>query len=258
MAYQKTTWANGQAPAIDAEHLNKIEQGVADCDAKALFAGITIPAKTVTVAASEVQDYLTALPKLMTERLTINVTGDAGTVIGPNLFIVGFCGPGGIKIVGSKTGTSNNITISGEIICDYGTCPITLSNFELVATGETLMPGLTNGCIHCFWGGNVILNECNITGNGKCCGVIAYSGGSISVQWSAIKNCAIAARASINSVVSILAYAAHAAGFTGNTVGASSERGSIIGLSDAAPDLLGGSSNTKNGGLIVKADGTLL
>lgn len=256
MAYQKTTWANGQAPAIDAEHLNKIENGIADCDDKALFASIVIPAKTVTVAASELQAYLTALPKLMTELLTINVTGDAGTVIGPNLFIVGFYGPGEIKIVGSKTGTSNNITISGEIGCDYGTCLITLSNFELEAVAA--MTGATNGCIHCFWGGNVVLNECNITGNGKCCGVVAYGGGSVSVQWGTIKNCAIAARASINSVVSILAYAAHAAGFTGNTVGASSERGSIIGLSDAAPDLLGGSSNTKNGGLIVKADGTLL
>nr|DAI48808.1 MAG TPA: hypothetical protein [Caudoviricetes sp.] len=30
MAYQKTTWVNGQSPAIDAEHLNKIEQGIAD------------------------------------------------------------------------------------------------------------------------------------------------------------------------------------------------------------------------------------
>ena len=25
MAYAKTTWVNGQAPALDAEHLNKIE-----------------------------------------------------------------------------------------------------------------------------------------------------------------------------------------------------------------------------------------
>ena len=30
MAYEKTTWVNGQAPALDAEHLNKIEQGIAD------------------------------------------------------------------------------------------------------------------------------------------------------------------------------------------------------------------------------------
>lgn len=30
MAYEKTAWVNGQAPALDAEHLNKIEQGIAD------------------------------------------------------------------------------------------------------------------------------------------------------------------------------------------------------------------------------------
>ena len=30
MAYEKTIWVNGQAPAIDADHLNKIEQGIAD------------------------------------------------------------------------------------------------------------------------------------------------------------------------------------------------------------------------------------
>lgn len=30
MAYEKTVWANGQAPALDADHLNKIEQGIAD------------------------------------------------------------------------------------------------------------------------------------------------------------------------------------------------------------------------------------
>ena len=30
MAYEKTTWVNGQAPALDAEHLNKMEQGIAD------------------------------------------------------------------------------------------------------------------------------------------------------------------------------------------------------------------------------------
>ena len=30
MAYEKTVWVNGQAPALDAEHLNKIEQGISD------------------------------------------------------------------------------------------------------------------------------------------------------------------------------------------------------------------------------------
>lgn len=30
MAYEKTVWVNGQAPALDAVHLNKMEQGIAD------------------------------------------------------------------------------------------------------------------------------------------------------------------------------------------------------------------------------------
>ena len=33
MAYTKTTWVNGQAPAINAANLNKIEQGIYDNDA---------------------------------------------------------------------------------------------------------------------------------------------------------------------------------------------------------------------------------
>lgn len=33
MAYSKTTWVNGSAPALSAENLNKIEQGIYDCDA---------------------------------------------------------------------------------------------------------------------------------------------------------------------------------------------------------------------------------
>lgn len=28
MAYEKTVWVNGQAPALDAEHLNKMEEGI--------------------------------------------------------------------------------------------------------------------------------------------------------------------------------------------------------------------------------------
>ena len=33
MAYTKTTWVNGKAPAINAANLNKIEQGIYDNDA---------------------------------------------------------------------------------------------------------------------------------------------------------------------------------------------------------------------------------
>lgn len=35
MAYEKTIWVNGQAPALDAEHLNKMEDGIAGAYAAA-------------------------------------------------------------------------------------------------------------------------------------------------------------------------------------------------------------------------------
>lgn len=33
MAYNKTNWVNGQAPALSAENLNKIEEGIFNNDA---------------------------------------------------------------------------------------------------------------------------------------------------------------------------------------------------------------------------------
>ena len=54
MAYQKTTWANGQAPAIDAEHLNKIEQGIAGA-AQAVDGAVRFDAAQVLTDAQKKQ-----------------------------------------------------------------------------------------------------------------------------------------------------------------------------------------------------------
>ena len=44
MAYQKTDWANNQEPAIVAENLNNIEEGVEDADLHAADTGIHVTA----------------------------------------------------------------------------------------------------------------------------------------------------------------------------------------------------------------------
>ena len=54
MAYQKTTWVNGQSPAIDAEHLNKIEQGIADA-AQAVDGAVRFDAAQVLTDAQKKQ-----------------------------------------------------------------------------------------------------------------------------------------------------------------------------------------------------------
>ena len=77
-------------------------------------------------------------------------------------------------------------------------------------------------------------------------------------EYGSIKNCARAVWATICSQCTVFCESTQVAGFTENTIGAYAERGSIIGLGDLAPVLLGAGSNAKNGGVIVKADGTLV
>ena len=51
MAYTKTVWVNNRAPAINADNLNKIEQGIFDTDAGVAAANGRIDATNSNVAA---------------------------------------------------------------------------------------------------------------------------------------------------------------------------------------------------------------
>ena len=54
MAYTKTVWVNNQAPAINADNLNKIEQGIFDTDAGVTAANSNIAALTTEVGKKTV------------------------------------------------------------------------------------------------------------------------------------------------------------------------------------------------------------
>ena len=56
MAYTKTVWVNNQAPAINADNLNKIEQGIFDTDAgvEAANSRIDKTNRNVTALTTEV------------------------------------------------------------------------------------------------------------------------------------------------------------------------------------------------------------
>ena len=56
MAYTKTVWVNNQAPAINADNLNKIEQGIFDTDAGVAAANSRIDKtnRNVTALTTEV------------------------------------------------------------------------------------------------------------------------------------------------------------------------------------------------------------
>ena len=54
MAYTKTVWVNNQAPAINADNLNKIEQGIFDTDAGVAAANSNVAALTTEVGKKTV------------------------------------------------------------------------------------------------------------------------------------------------------------------------------------------------------------
>ncbi|MBR3279660.1 MAG: hypothetical protein IKG01_12290 [Lachnospiraceae bacterium] len=57
MAYNKTNWVNGQAPALSAENLNKIEEGIAANDALLSSHDTRITAlETATTVQSETRE----------------------------------------------------------------------------------------------------------------------------------------------------------------------------------------------------------
>lgn len=59
MAYAKTTWVNGQAPALDAEHLNKIENELEALDQRPIGGGGTT--YTATIGITWVEDENTGV-----------------------------------------------------------------------------------------------------------------------------------------------------------------------------------------------------
>lgn len=59
MAYEKTVWVNGQAPALDAEHLNKIENELEALDQRPIGGGGTT--YTATIGTTWVEDENTGV-----------------------------------------------------------------------------------------------------------------------------------------------------------------------------------------------------
>lgn len=100
----------------------------------------------------------------------------------------------------------------------------------------------------------VSLEHCEVDGTGTGgWGVLASSGSTVSLNSCAIQKTHGALLCQSGCVMS----ADNCAG-TDNSVGASVYYGGLILLSGTTPNLMGGSANGKNGGLIAAANGTLL
>ena len=239
MAYTKTVWVDGQAPAINADNLNKIENELSTLDGKVMTTNT--PTNSVTVSATELRSYFLSLPKLLTDDLTINVTGTTTDLI----WIEGFYGPGSIVIGGTAGSTNLN---GGVLVLD---CAVA-ARFHHCNIGPSSEN--TSRCFHVQRSaGHVVIENCYLNGNGNSRGIDVEGSSTVIFQHGGIKNQQIAIIAMGSSVVTVAIQ--ETTQTTGNTYGGYVWWGGLIMLAYNTPDTIGGGSNIYSGGTIIRTDG---
>ena len=217
--------------------------GAANLDTQNKVQAVSVPSRSVTVAASELAAYIAALPRLLTEDLMVNITG--GTV-SENLKLRYFYGPGSLQLMavdGQTVHLTNGVYIYR---CEAS---ILLDNLSLhgVPSGENF--------VYIRESTNTWLSRCTIDG-AEAAGKILYGvdveGLSMAhIGSTDIKNVYAAVLAS-NSPAIVSACTG-----SGNTIGAYTYRGGRCYLSGGTPTLMGGNSNVNDGGPIFN-NGALL
>lgn len=205
---------------------------------------LSVPARSVSVEADELQAYLDAMPRMLTECLTINV--GSGTING--LTINGLFGSGYLVINGGGhlTVSCPSEDIRASISCC--TAQIVLNGITFHAAAQSGNPYTSFIIATCP---RATLGTCSFTGSGL--GILEISHSRAFFTGCSINNYYTATYSRHASVV-----AHHNVSASGNSFGVEVEMGGIVLLSGSTPDLLGGSSHRKWGGMIAKSSGTLL
>lgn len=202
--------------------------------------------RTVELAASELPAFFNALPRLLTENLTVKVSG----TLNEHLYLSNFYGSGGIWIEGfGGCAFQKGLDVRN---CSIG---ITLKNLALSGRPEAQREIVSfQRCRY------ISMQECDVEGtfpdSSQDIGVRVNLSTLAGLDNCGVKNCSIAVMAGSSSIVTVSNDNGNR--FLNNGAGLSAYGGGILLLSGQTPELLGGSSNTKSGGLIVKANGTLL
>ena len=200
---------------------------------------------SVTLDAAELQAYLDALPRFLTEELVLSVSGELDT----EAHVKDFCGPGSIHIYGNGFEMQNVMSISN---CSVA---VSINCMDFAAKGGVTDNKYLLDVENCRF---VKATLCGFAGQGKgetCGGSRSAFGSNIifaGCQFSGLASAVLAAYGSIAAV------SGAEPSYENNARGAYVWHGGIIMLGPGIPDTLGGVSNANQGGLIVKSDGTLL
>lgn len=183
----------------------------------------------------ELADYISRLPRLLTEKLTIKVSGEWTGMIP----IVGFYGCGTLSIQGEGTA----ILHGGIQVCNCG-CMVWLEKLTMKATAEMAAEG--GYLLYCASAAAVWTTDCTIVGLRNLTGVRATDSSLVSLISSSVTGCTYALETTTSSIAAL----AHTsgAGYADNVTGVYAYNGGIAIFGPQIPDLLGGTSNRKKGG----------
>lgn len=234
---QEVTVVCSPAGLVTEADFEPVRQVVQSCSA---------PGRVVYLEAAELQDYLFALPRLMTEHLVIQVSG---TLEG-ELLIENYYGSGSLTLQAATLGdfVVNGFGNSVRVM----NCAVRVNLYRIKFQVRSEVTSYANAVYYNNSVGGV-MNTCQFTGNGTTGSAIVVGGPGVAV---ALLECPVsgfqnAVRAEYGAMVSVFASSAEA--YTGNTIGALLSRGAVVLLSGAAPSTLGGASNSNNGGVLVRA-----
>ena len=204
----------------------------------------SVKTEEITLEAAELPGFIESIPRLLNTHYTIHVSG----TLNKNLNIAGFYGTGGLRIVADTLGNCvfqklvwiNKCRLDVQLwnmrfeqieAMDRNDSLLTAMNSDYVRVADSEFIGLGQDYrgVTSDDGACLLLEECSIHGFG---------------QALFVSRCA---KAYINGSED---------DFHSNTTGVYVWHGGAAFLD--APDLLGGSANLKQGGIIVKRDGTLL
>lgn len=203
---------------------------------------VSVPTRSISLAASEVQGYLDALPRLLTEGLEIKISG----TVPETLTIRNFYGSGGLTIT-NQSGQTYALT-KGMLLDN---CDIPIIVLWATITVDTAQE--TPYCVSISNTKYVYMSNCVLTGNGASRAVTAMGNQSTVLVSCTMKNHNICAFAYRGAVLTITGGT-----FADNTTGAYVYDGGVILLGGTTPNLLGGTANSHGGGVIVSANGTVI
>lgn len=201
---------------------------------------------SVTLTAAELAGYINALPRLLTENLTITVSGTLENA----LSIQNFYGSGSLKI---QAETSGDFVMKNRIFIAKNRVPVTIS-----AVSFQPLSNMRQGIV------DVTLSDLNLYGcdfsNPNSAEVIT------AVMSEERANCRVSG-CTVSGFYAVLqmyqsgyvAISGAADAFSANTYGIYTYYGGIVQLVGDTPTMLGGTSNRRDGGgAIINAAGQLI